>query len=339
MSQPGKKVTMSDIASTLGISKNSVSLALNSKTGVSNDLRRRIIDTARSMNYGVFSAQGGSRSKCILVIVPEYLFNDVFFYAEVFWAIENEAKSMGFLSVSAGITKEMENGMILPAMPTEMDILGLLVIGVLQKEYIIKLKQTGLPMLSVDIAYSGLDVGWVGSANLSGGYLATKHLINQGHRRLGFIGSIFFAESIYERYCGFMRVMMAYGLTITPDFNILGARENPVLFDTVPALEPYFANIKELPDAWFCAGDRIAVALINILTQKGMRVPGDVSVIGFDDIPMSQLVLPTLTTMRIDRKLMGKLALDAVINSRQDYRQNISITVDMVERDSVREMH
>jgi DNA-binding LacI/PurR family transcriptional regulator len=225
--------------------------------------------------------------------------------------------------------------MILPAMPTEMEILGLLVIGVLRKDYIIKLKQTGLPMLSVDIAYNGLDVGWICSANLSGGYLATKHLIDQGHRRLGFIGPIFFAESIYERYCGFMRAMLAYGLEMSPGFNILGTRENPVLFDTIPALEHYFANMTSFPDAWFCAGDRVAVALISILTQKGIRVPDDVSVIGFDDIPITQSILPNLTTIRIDRKRMGNLAVSALVNGKNG-ALGMQIPGELIIRDSVK---
>jgi len=331
------KVTMNDIADRLGISKNAVSLALGNKKGVSDTLRRKVLDTAREMNYGNFTSSD-DKSNCIISIVPEYIHNDAYFYSDIFWSIEKEAKKRSCISIMSGITKNAEKDLILPQIPPEMENKGYLVIGIINSSYIDKLLQTGFPVVSVDITHNETSVRSVSASNLPGGYAATKYLIDRGHKEIGFIGPIYSAQSVYERWCGFCQAMDIHGLKVEPGYNIVGNKEEFRLFDTIETLESLISKVENYPTAWFCAGDRIAVALINILIRKGIRIPDDVSVIGFDDIPISQLVLPALTTMRIDRKLMGELALDALINPNQDCRQNITIAVSPVERDSVRVM-
>ncbi|MFR3482389.1 MAG: substrate-binding domain-containing protein, partial [Clostridia bacterium] len=97
-------------------------------------------------------------------------------------------------------------------------------------------------------------------------------------------------------------------------------------------------TIATYPTAWFCAGDRIAVALISLLQQKGLTVPGDISVIGYDDIPISQTIAPSLTTIRVNRKLMGMLAVERLIELQTDpYRiVHIGLPGTLIVRDSVR---
>ena len=217
---------------------------------------------------------------------------------------------------------------------------GFLVIGIINSAYIDKLLQTGYPVVSVDITHLNTPVRSITASNIPGGYTAAKHLIDKGHKKIGFIGPVYSAQSIYERWCGFCQAMEVHGLKIDPGFNIIGKKNEFKLFDTIEVLEGFINEIDSYPTAWFCAGDRIAIALNNILTRKGIKIPDDISIMGFDDIPMSQLVLPALTTMRIDRKLMGKLAIDALFNSKQDYKQsiNVNITVSLVERDSIKEI-
>jgi len=329
------KVTMDDIAERLNISKNAVSLALSNKKGVSESLRTKILDTARQMNYGNY-IQSGEKTNCVVSIVPEYIHNDAYFYSDIFWSIEKEAKNRSCISIMSGISKTAERELKLPQIPSEMENKGYLVIGIINSAYIEKLLQTGYPVVSVDITHHETAVRSVSAANLPGGYIAAKYLIEKGHREIGFIGPIYTAQSVYERWCGFCQAMDIHGLKVEPCYNILGEKNEFKLFDTIETLENHVAEIKKFPTAWFCAGDRTAVALINILTHKGIKIPDEISVMGFDDIPLSQLVLPALTTMKIDRKLMGELAFDSLMNSNQDNRQNINIAVSPVERDSVK---
>jgi LacI family transcriptional regulator/LacI family purine nucleotide synthesis repressor len=304
---------MSDIAERLGISKNSVSLALNNKPGVSEALRKKIVSTATELNYGGFSVQDENKSKCIAVIVPEYLQNDTFFYSDVFWAIERESKKQGCLPITFSVSHEAEANLQLPSMPKEMNIIGLLVIGVVSEPYLKHIYETGFPVVTVDIAYQSVPVNSICSANISGAYTATRYLAECGHAEIGFIGPIHAAQSVYERWCGFQEALGSCGLKNNPDYNIVGAGDRFELLDTTKALEPYLDRTPRYPTAWFCAGDRIAIALINLLSKKHLSVPDDVSVIGYDDIPISQMISPPLTTIRVNRKLMGRLSVERLI--------------------------
>jgi len=337
--QGRKQVTMDDIAKALGVSKNSVSIALANKNGVSDALRRRVIEKANEMHYGGISGNFSTASRYIAVIVPEYLHGDTFFYAPVFWAVENEAKKRHCVSIHIGITKEMEETGRMPSLPRELEILGMLVVGIISRSYLEKLQALNLPMLSVDIAHLNPDIGCVGSANLAGGALATRYLIEMGHTKIGFIGPVNMALSIYERWCGFELAMRQANLKIEEDFNILGNGSGSMLFDTIEALEPFFENRTAFPTAWFCAGDRIAVALINVLAQKGLHVPDDVSVMGFDDLSIGEMILPRLSTVHVDRRHMGEMAVAQLCRLAADAAHaavNINLPGTIVVRESVR---
>ena len=336
---PRKKVTMADIAEQLGISKNSVSLALSDKHGVSDELRKKVIEKASAMRYGDYAGRGGRPSACIALLVPEYLHEDAFFYSEVFWAIEAEAKRRGYIPINIGISNEMEAELALPALPDEMHFIGLLAAGVMRGAYMEKLCGLGLPMISVDIEYCGLPVGCVGSANLSGGYMAARYLLDCGHREIGFIGPVNTALSIYERYCGYQLAMRRAGVPDSAAYDITGDSAGFQLFDTAEVLGPLVDRVRSFPTAWFCAGDRIAIALCGLLAQRGVKVPDDVSVMGFDGLSVSEIVTPRLTTINIDRRQMGKRAVAALHDMaiKNDCSPiNISVLGTLAERDSVR---
>jgi LacI family transcriptional regulator/LacI family purine nucleotide synthesis repressor len=338
---PRKKVTMADIAGQLGVSKNSVSLALSDRHGVSDGLRKRVMEKASEMRYGDYAGRGDCPSACIALLVPEYLHEDAFFYSDVFWAIEAEAKRRGYISINIGISGEMEAALALPVLPDEMRFIGLLAVGVMRRAYVEKLYSLGLPLISVDIEYSDLLIGCVGSANLSGGYMAARYLLDCGHREVGFIGPINTALSIYERFCGFQLAMRRAGLADSAVYNITGDSAEFQLFDTVEVLGPLYDRIHSFPTAWFCAGDRIAIALCGLLAQRGVRVPDEISVMGFDGLSVSEIVTPKLTTINIDRRQMGKRAVEALHNmAARNERSpvNISVLGTLAERDSVRKI-
>ena len=336
-----KKPTMTEIAALLGVSKNTVSLALNGKPGVGAKLRAQIIDKAEELGYGGFFAQKQVRSRCVAVLVPQYIHTDAFFYSEVFWAVEAEARSRGIIPINIGITHEMEQELVLPAFPNEMRTVGMLIIGVFSEKYAKMLYDTGIPLLSVDIAYNNVPIGCVGSANLRGGYIAAKRLVDAGHKKIGFIGPYCTARSIYERYTGFKLALYELNAEVNEELFLKKTASGGFeLWDSPEALEPYFNAMQEYPTAFFCAGDRIAIALMSLLAQRGIRVPEDISVIGFDDISVAQIFPPGLTTINVDRTLMGALAVERLLKLSEDERRavDIAVPVTLVERGTVKEM-
>ena len=331
--QNEKKVTMEDIAKRLNISKNAVSLALNNKPGVSEKLRQRIVRTATELNYGSFSTQLDNKSKCILVIVPEYIHNDTFFYSDIFWAIEQEAKRQGYLSFTSSISYEAEKKLTLPLIPQELNVIGLLVIGVIRDDYLRCIYEMGLPVVTVDITYHNIPVNSIASSNIAGAYDGTSYLVECGHTDIGFIGPVYTAQSVYERWCGFHQAILKHNLTDHNGYHIFGANDHFELLDTTSVLETYLDKVDRYPTAWFCAGDRIAIALISLLNKKNISVPNDISVMGFDDISVSHMISPPLTTIRVDRKLMGELAVKRLTDQRIFH---INLPGALIIRDSVR---
>ena len=340
MKSKNKKVTMSDIAEQLGISKNAVSLALNNKPGISDKLRQKIVETAQRMNYCGLALE--AERSCIVVLVPEYIHQDTFFYSDVFWAIEQETKKSGHPCVTISISGTAEHELTLPFLPRELNILGLLVIGILNEQYLQTLCSLGFPMLTVDIMYHNNALPSVISSSLNGGYTATKYLIDCGHRKIGFVGNIYLAQSVYERWCGFNQAMLYHRIPVSEEYNILGDSDQFRLFNDPEDLRPFLDSLSSFPTAWFCAGDRTAIALLNLLTERRIRVPDDISIIGFDNLDFSRLTIPSLTTIHVDRKKMGELAVQHLIRIGAKNNDgsvfHISLPGSLVVRNSVKNL-
>jgi len=332
------KVTMADIANRLGISKNSVSIALCGKKGISDALRAKIIETAHQMKYGALPTQ--AKGKYIITIIPEYLRNDAFFYADVLSAIEQEAHLQDYIAIHHNVSKESEETLIMPQYPVDMQIAGLLVVGVLSEEYISALCNLSLPIISVDIEYHRSSIGYVGTANITGSTRAVEYLISQNHKEIGFVGAIHAAQSVYERWCGFRQALLQNNLEYHSEYCIVGQPGSPVLFDTPEALESWLDAITKYPTAWFCSGDCVAVSMINCLTKRGISVPDDISVIGYDNLVFSEMFYPRLTTMAVDRKRMGRLAVRYLLGQYFEncLDTNIELKSELVIRDSVKQL-
>ena len=328
---------MDDIAERLHISKNSVSLALGNKKGVSDDLRKRIFETAEEMGYAANSAKNTLITGCIAILVPAYLHGDSFSYSDIFWTIDKAIRERKLLTISFIVSKTMEEDLLLPDFPPEMHVTGMVVVGVLNKKYLARLRRYGVPVVATDLPHNESEIGYISSGNINGAYAATEYLISQGHRDIGFVGPIYFSKVVFERYCGYRNAMMANALYVNPSGNILGDNKLPRMIDSATDLEPYIQNIREMPTAWCCAGDRVAFSLMNLLLSRGIRIPHEVSVIGFDDIPLATMVLPQLSTVRTDREMLGQVIVEHLLTPL--YNENalsVQIPTRLVVRDSIR---
>lgn len=336
-----KKVSLQTIADELGISKYSVSLALNNKPGVSDELREKIFEMAQRLNYEKSKLKSANRNLNIVVIIPEYIRRDTYFYSVIYWAIENCIQSKGHTAILTSVGKDMEEKFILPAYFAEIEVAGILTVGVLSEDYIRKVQDTGLPLVSVDQYYDAINVDVVGSANEEGAYQMVEYLIKNGHKDIGFIGSIDMTSSIYSRWCGYQKAMSAYGLEVDRNHCILESSPLESLLGMRGAqseLEGYIEKMTSFPSAWFCASDGVGVNLLRILAKRGIRVPEEISVAGFDNQEITRECTPNLTTYDVKRTEMGRLAVERLlqkIESPLKSTYKISIHGDIVVRDSV----
>ncbi|MDQ0872813.1 DNA-binding LacI/PurR family transcriptional regulator [Paenibacillus sp. V4I3] len=329
------KTSMQDIADKLGISKNAVSLALNNKAGVSEELRFRIFEAANQLNYRTDTKTKKKRGN-LLVLIPENIRNDKIFYYEVFWSIEKRAKENGYNAIICSVTQEMEDQLILPELYHEIEFHGILLVGVLHLNYVRKLFDLGIPLVTVDHYYDSLQFDAVVTANAEEAYKIVTHLIDKGHQQIGFIGAISRTKSFRERWSGYQNAMSDAGLAIDMNHNIVNPSPLEALNSTPIELADHLDAMPSMPTAWFCADDRIAISFIQILISKGYKVPEDISVVGFGDIEAAQMIAPRLTTIQVQREQLGNEAVDFLIR-KIDFGGSpakISIYGELIERDS-----
>jgi LacI family transcriptional regulator/LacI family purine nucleotide synthesis repressor len=318
-----KYTTMQDIADKLQLSKNAVSLALSGKPGVSDETRESVINMARHLDYKqkTNDRADSTGSKNILVCIPSYIQNDLFFYQDIYWSIDYRASQKGYNAVMSIITEDMQRSKQLPPICNEMDFVGYLLVGIFDEHYVRFLQQRSPSILSVDHIYYGVDVKSVVTANIEGSYIITKKVIECNHTEIGFVGSYSMTSSIFERWCGFQKALNDAGLPMKQEYIINDNSPLSVLLSDSTEMKQKLLALKSMPTAFVCGGDRIAIAVIDALKQIGYVVPRDISVVGFDDIELSSFIEPKLTTMHVNRKQMGLLAVDLLLKSNDSKTQ------------------
>lgn len=301
-----KKVSMQDIADKLAISKNAVSLALSGKKGVSGQLRQEVLQAARDLGYGMVAEAGGPQRPehaAVPVLVPErimgYEDNDHFlFYHDLIWGLEKRLREKGFNAVILRISDEMEKRRKLPELALTLPSRGMILFGIVDRDYAEMVRQRCGPVLMFDSYHRGLPGPVVTSANIEGAYEAVSYLLDCGHTRIGFIGPTNLTTSHEERWFGYWKAMRESGAAERPDFCLL---ESAGFARTAEELDAFLDGLAERPTAFFCGNDRIALLLIAALRKRGIRVPEDLSVIGFDGLALSETSDPPLTTMKVDK--------------------------------------
>ena len=342
MNHTKKKVSLQTIADQLGVSKFSVSLAINNKPGVGNELREKILKTADELGYQKTKRNTDNRSnKNILVLIPEYIRNDISFYNTIYWAIENEIKERGYNAILTSVDTEMEEHLLLPSVYDAMGCIGMIAVGVLSEAYIKRLMELKQPLISVDQYYDSIALDSINAANEEGAYQTVRYLIECGHKDIGFIGALGMTSRIYGRWFGYYKAMTEANHPICQEHCITANSPLNTQLHDQDELEYHLNQMPSFPSAWFCAGDMVAIALINVLKKRNLDIPNDISVAAFDDIEPASIIVPTLTTYNVPRNLMGRTAVSLLL-AKIENPQGVKRTVlhgSLVIRDSVKKLN
>ncbi len=301
----GKPVTLFDIAEACGTSNVTVSKALAGKKGVSEELRQKIKETAVQMGY---IAPGGTKKKdnnMVGVLIPEKFMNpNGSFYWALYNSLVNKFKDSDHYCLIATLSKEEELSLTLPKFLSDEKVTSLISLGQLSVDYVNRLKETNVPMILLDyyIADSGIDS--VVTNGYVGGYELTSYLIKQGHRNIGFIGSVRATSSIFDRYMGYMKAMLENGLTVRPEWTLDDRVDGEFIVLDFPP---------ELPTAFVCNCDEVAYNAIRQLEMQGISVPDDISIVGYDNYLISDVCRPAITTIDVDSDLMAEKAAETLL--------------------------
>lgn len=293
-----KPVRMADIAEKLGISVVSVSKALAGKSGVSEEMRARVVTLAKQMGYEgtkVHSELAGTGN--IGVLVSDRFFAENAFYTSLYRSLVLKSGDEGFTCMAEIVTPEAEQGAVLPALVAGRKVDGIIFMGNLDPAYLSNVEASGLPYLMLDFQLPGHACDCVISDNTDGGFMLTEHLLRLGRRQIGFVGSIRATSSIMDRYLGYQKALRLSGITPREDWLLEDRDENGRF---IPLALP-----ETLPEAFLCSCDEVAYNLVAALRKIGRRVPEDVAVCGYDDFRFATLCQPPLTTYRVSVEQMA----------------------------------
>lgn len=339
------KITMKDIAERLDISINAVSLALNSKAGVSEETRKQVLDVAEELGYLDKSPKfvKSFANKNICVIIKKYYFEDNTFYSKIMMGIGEESRHKGYDIITCLINETEES---IPSCIESKKVCGIIVIGTIEDEYLVKLKNYKIPVVLVDHTSLLESTDSILTDNKLGSFNITKLLIEKGYKDIGFFGDLEYSLSIKERFFGYREAIKKFlkfnnfkeAEVFIEERSVLYDVEQNIIDKNIEGIKERINRINKIPEAFVCSNDNAAIALITSLKELGYMVPKDIAVVGFDDIVLSSLIEPKLTTVRVEKDFMGRKAVDRLlwrIENKKDPDEKTILSVEVIERDSV----
>lgn len=306
-----KTVRQADIAEALGVSIVTVSKALAGKSGVGPALREEILKKAKELGYENVpgsAARYTGNFNLALIFHEKYVELNASFYSKLTHQITLCAMNAGCYIMSEIISRDMEQSMTLPRLVSESKVEGVIVLGHFAPSYIDFLSENlQLPFILLDNYGMDFHVDSIISDSYYGAYTATNYLFGMGHKKIAYVGTLLQTGSITDRYLGYRRSMIEHGQSL---------REDYVVDDRGPAGVIYPADMLQLPadmpTAFFCNCDITASVLIRRLKNEGLRVPDDVSVVGFDNFIYPGACDIEITSYEVDIDRMAKCAVNLI---------------------------
>ena len=310
-------VSTLDIAQKLNLSRNTVSKALNDHPEVTPKTKKLVIETAIQMGYKRINQQalletqemGSCKDICLLVHEREM---DNNYWSQVLKGAEEYLTAQRCRIVLAILSKtDIENNQ-LPLVLQNSTVAGIIAIGKYCVEYYKHLKETGIPLVTIDTAAdvksNNLLNDTIMTCNHSAVFDITEQLINNGYRRIAFAGNPRSCRSVQERWNGYREAMLMHGLEISDEYKIF----QEIDID-MEELDDFFGETVALPEALVCANDDIAGKICSALKKKGIRAPQDMAMSGFDNYDMMREEMRDLTTVSYSIAELGNLAARQIL--------------------------
>jgi len=328
-----------DVARLARVSTTTVSKVLSNTPYVSEKTKQRVLNAMHDLQYSPSLAARGltnNRTYVLGLIIPhdpDYSFRDPFLL-EVIRGVESVASTNDY-NVLLSMSKKSLHRATYDRFLRTGYVDGVVTVETLQGELDEQeLATSGIPRVSAGYREDLRNIDSVNCDDLQGGYEVTKHLLGLGHRRIGIISEPEnFIGATASRLQGASNALMEYGLMLDMSLVTYGDFSIESGFR---AAEPLLQN-ECRPTAIFAMNDRMALGAIGKARELGLYVPNDLSVVGFDDIPLTSVIDPPLTTIRQFPAEMGKIAtqhLFAMITNEIEHFESVVIPIELVIRGS-----
>ena len=344
-----KKVTIQDIANALGVSRNTVTKAINNSEGLADATREKILQKAVEMGYKQFSyvsalssVVGGSAEARpapgyqgeIALLTASFL-NQSHFASLLLDKFQQEISQLGYtMNTHRVMPEDLAKG-TLPITFVRERTRAILCIEMFNYEYDEMLCSLGLPVLFVDGPVKrfgrSLNADQLYMDNTAAIVRLVYDLLERGYRKLGFIGNYEHCQSFFERYAAFRGAMLMAGVPVEERFIVRANKPDE--------LKQPLAALTELPDVFLCANDFVALDAMQQLAERGISVPRDLLICGFDDSAESRFSRPPLTTIHIHTQVMAFSAVHLLMSRIEepslDYR-TMHTQTDLIYRESTK---
>lgn len=310
------KVKLKDVATEVGVSVSTVSRTLSGAPGISTDVRKRIHEAAERLGY-----DGAVKSHAIVVAIDVHAIEGGAgeFMQAVLRGIEQQANALGLnLTIQHVVPREDAGFQV--SQPAD----GLLLMSLQSDALIRQLAADGPPTVIVNGRDPLMRLDAVAPANRAGGMIGTRHMIELGHKRILFLDHSK-RPTIRDRMLGNRRALEDVGLQRDPALSVeMSEMRADVAFETVTTRlqtlgKPDFTAIQ-------CCNDAAALGAIAALKEAGLRVPEDISVIGFDDVPAAGMNSTPLTTLHVDTQDLGARSVRRLVQRIQNPEQIVTYT-------------
>jgi len=328
--------TMKDIAKLAGVSTSTVSHVINKSRYVSEEISERVNNAARELSYrpsALARSLKVNRTKTIGMLVTT---STNPFFGEVVKGVERSCYQQGYNLILCNTEGDNERmrGSIDTLLQKRVDGL-ILMCSSLEGERIDVFEQyPDIPVVVMDWGPMLFTSDKIQDNSLRGGYLAAKHLIDCGHKQIGCITGPLVKHQAQMRYEGYKRALNEARLTFNADWIVESDFECEGGYD---AFNRIYAKGK-LPSAIFVCNDMMAMGVINAAHEKGIHIPQDLSIIGYDDIHIAKFMTPSLTTVHQPKYRLGKAAVEALLNKVEGGStdaQVVQLEPTLVERSTV----
>ena len=303
--------TMNEVAKLAGVSVATVSRVVNGNDGVTKKLEQRVVRAMKALNYHPSSlARSFKQQKTQLIGVMVPLLDHPF-YSRLATAIEQRLFQSDYRAIICNSEEKHEREEAYIEMLLRQRVDGVIInTSATDTEYLRDLQEQNIPFVMIDRILEAVQCVKVFSDNSQGGYLGMQHLIELGHRRIGIVAAPMYPELIHRRIQGTRKALEHYD--IEPDPELLITSDNQQIeIGYEAALQ--LMELDSPPTAIFALTDVLAVGVMHAVSSLHMKVPEDISIIGYDDIPFASYMMPPLTTIAQPIVEMGETAVDLLL--------------------------
>lgn len=329
--------TIKDVAKRAGVSTTTVSHVINKTRFVAEETKAAVWEAIKELHYSpsaVARSLKVNHTKSIGLLATS---SEAPYFAEVIEAVENACYSQGYTLILCNSHNNPEKQKAYLAMLAQKRVDGLLVMCSEYPDDLLKMleENRNIPMVVMDWGASRGDfTDTVQDNAFQGGYLAGRYLIERGHRDIGAIPGQLERNTGGGRHAGFLQAMHEAGITVRAEWIVQGDFEPESGYQAMQQI----LSQKQRPTAVFCGGDIMAMGAICAADEMGLRVPQDISVIGYDNVRNARYFTPALTTVHQPKAQLGEKALEMLldrITSKREEPQTIEVQPSLIERRSV----